>query len=77
MNYLLLGVAQLNCDPYSGSSVSLHQAGGVCGILASLAAWYNAFAGLFDESNGFFTVPVGHFPWSPAARAHRSKVKNI
>ena len=56
---------------------SFQRVGGIFGILASLAAWYNAFAGLFDESNGFFTVPLGHFPWSPVARAHRSKVKNI
>ncbi|KAJ5220501.1 hypothetical protein N7468_009705, partial [Penicillium chermesinum] len=75
MNYLLLGIAHLRCDSNGDIPVTIQRCGGVFGILASFAAWYNALAGLFDEINGFFVVPLGQFPWSPAARAHRSRVK--
>lgn len=33
-------------------------------MLAAFAAWYNALAGIADDSNSFFIVPVVHFPWS-------------
>lgn len=76
MNYLLLGIAHIKCTANEEIIASIQRVGGVFGILAALMAWYNAFAGLFDHSNGFFTVPLGHFPWSPAARAH-GKVKAL
>lgn len=77
MNYLLLGIAHILCDTHGGVMPSLQKAGGFFGLLAALAAWYNAFAGVFDASNGFFRIPVGHFPWSPAAQVHRAKVKAV
>lgn len=55
----------------------VQRVGGVCGLVAAGAAWYNAFAGVFDASNGFFTVPLGHFPWSSAVRAHQAKYKEV
>ncbi|KAJ5639002.1 uncharacterized protein N7484_006864 [Penicillium longicatenatum] len=71
MNYLLLGIAHLACHS------ELRKVGGIFGLLAALAAWWNACAGVLDSSNSFFTVPLGHFPWSPAARVHRAKVKDV
>ena len=48
-------------------------AGGLFGLLAAFAAWYNALAGLADNSNSFFIMPVAHFPWSPTGRSRRNK----
>ncbi|KAJ5572765.1 hypothetical protein N7450_009749 [Penicillium hetheringtonii] len=62
MNYLLLGIANIQCGSSGEIMATVQKAGGVFGILAAFAAWYNAFAGIFDKSNGFFTVPLGHFP---------------
>ncbi|KAJ5797331.1 uncharacterized protein N7503_006627 [Penicillium pulvis] len=78
MNYLLLGIAHLKCRQSEGVILaSVQKVGGIFGLLAALAAWWNAFAGVLDSNNSFFTVPLGHFPWSPAARVHRGKVKNV
>ncbi|KAJ5538867.1 hypothetical protein N7494_008346 [Penicillium frequentans] len=78
MNYLLLGIAHLKCRQSEGDILaSIQKVGGIFGLLAALAAWWNAFAGVLDSNNSFFTVPLGHFPWSPAARVHRGKVKNV
>ncbi|KAJ5621670.1 hypothetical protein N7528_006453 [Penicillium herquei] len=77
MNYLILGIAHLKCHADGEILTSIKTVGGIFGLFAALTAWYNAFAGVFDTSNGFFTVPLGHFPWSPAVRAHRAKVKAI
>lgn len=77
LNYLLLGITHFHCGSSSSVMASIQRAGGVCGLLAAMTAWYNAFAGIFDSSNGFFTVPLGHFPWSPAIRAHQAKFKEV
>lgn len=77
LNYLLLGITHFQCGSPSSVMASIQRAGGVCGLLAAITAWYNAFAGIFDSSNGFFTVPLGHFPWSPAVRAHQAKFKEV
>jgi len=50
---------------------NLQKAGGVFGMLAAFLAWYNAFAGIADNSNSFFLVPVFHFPWSEKGREAR------
>lgn len=52
---------------------NLTVAGGVFGILAAFAAWYNALAGILEPSNSFFLVPVAHFPWSEKGREARGK----
>ncbi|SCO92478.1 related to Y.lipolytica glyoxylate pathway regulator GPR1 [Fusarium oxysporum] len=43
---------------------ALQQAAGFFGFLASFLAWYSALAGIQDNSNSFFKVPMFHFPWS-------------
>ncbi|WFD01198.1 Meiotically up-regulated protein 86 protein [Malassezia yamatoensis] len=63
ITFLCLGVGHLvqrGGKPHSG----LIKAGGVFGILTAFVAWYNAFAGLADESNSFFITPVVYFPWT-------------
>lgn len=78
LNYLLLGIVDFHCNNQGDLIISIQKAGWVCGLLAALAAWYNAFAGIFDSSNGFFTIPLGHFPWAPAVRAHQvAKMKEV
>lgn len=49
----------------------LMKAGGFLAFLGAFLAWYNAFAGIADNSNSFFVVPVVHFPWSEKGRSAR------
>jgi len=69
--FLMLGIGYLY-----GANESCIKAGGVFGILAAFAAWYNALAGIADSSNSFFVIPVAHFPWSDKGREMRGKVDN-
>lgn len=52
---------------------NLTVAGGAFGLMAAILAWYNALAGIADDSNSFFIIPVVHFPWSDVGRARRNK----
>ncbi|KAJ5492782.1 Acetate permease A [Penicillium diatomitis] len=74
MTFLLLGISYL-VRPGGQQYVAVQKAGGFFGFLAAFAAWYNALAGLADNSNSFFIVPVAHFPWSPTGRSRRSKTQ--
>jgi len=58
----------------SHATLSSHllQTGGYFGLFAAFMAWYNAFAGIADDSNSFFVVPVAHFPWSEKGRERRA-----
>ena len=47
------------------------KAGGFFALLAAFMAWYNALAGIADDSNSFFLVPVVHFPWSAKGKERR------
>lgn len=47
------------------------KAGGLLAFLSAFLAWYNAFAGIADDSNSFFVVPVLHFPWSAKGQSAR------
>jgi len=73
--FLLLGIGYLQ---HSGGhpKKSVIQAGGFFGLLAAFWAWYNAWAGIADSTNSFFTPPVVHFPWSDKGRERRGKVDN-
>jgi len=73
--FLLLGIGYLH---HSGGhpKSSCIKAGGFFGLLAAFWAWYNAWAGIADSTNSFFTPPVIHFPWSDTGRARRNKVDN-
>lgn len=72
MAFLMLALAYY----FATAGVPQHgllTAGGVFGILAAFAAWYNALAGIADTSNSFFVIPVAHFPWSARNHAKRAK----
>ncbi|CAI7675097.1 unnamed protein product [Penicillium pancosmium] len=73
LTFLLLGIAYLYHDDAGLPNTSIQKAGGFFGFLAAFAAWYNALAGLADNSNSFFVIPVAHFPWSATGRERRGK----
>ncbi|KAF2794785.1 hypothetical protein K505DRAFT_22528 [Melanomma pulvis-pyrius CBS 109.77] len=70
--FLFLGIGYLQHDA-TGPKTTLIKAGGYFGLFAALLAWYNALAGIADNSNSFFVIPVAHFPWSDKGRELRSK----
>jgi hypothetical protein len=47
------------------------------GLLSAFAAWWNALAGLADDSNSFYVIPVLHFPWSEKGREQKIKAKDV
>lgn len=54
--FLMLSLAYYFPTAAGGANVALNTAGGVFGILAAFAAWYNALAGLLEPTNSFFLV---------------------
>jgi len=70
--FLFLGVGYLQADA-AGPKTTLIKAGGYFGLFAAFLAWYNALAGIADNSNSFFVIPVAHFPWSDKGRELRTK----
>lgn len=71
MAFLLLALGYIYATT-AGPRVALIKAGGVFGLLAAFAAWYNALAGILDDSNSFFVIPVAHFPWSVKGKEQRA-----
>ncbi|KAE9580340.1 hypothetical protein CGMCC3_g3910 [Colletotrichum fructicola] len=67
----------LACENYAANngaltaSRNLQICGGTFGMLAAFLAWYCALAGIQDDSNSFFQVPVFHLPWSDKGREIR------
>jgi len=74
--FLMLGIAYLNEDATFHPNKTIVKAGGGFGLLAAFAAWYNALAGIADNSNSFFIIPVAHFPWSEKGKENRGVTKN-
>jgi succinate-acetate transporter protein len=54
-------------------ATQINAAGGYFGLFAAFMAWYNALAGIADDSNSFFVIPVAHFPWSAKSRKERAE----
>ncbi|CAG8144975.1 unnamed protein product [Penicillium salamii] len=73
LTFLLLGVAYLQQGADGAPNANVQKAGGLFGLLAAFAAWYNALAGIADTSNSFFIIPVAHFPWSATGKIRRGK----
>jgi len=67
MTFLLLGIGYLQASN-GAPDKNVIRAGGYFGLFAAFMAWYNALAGLADDSNSFFIIPVAHFPWSVKGR---------
>jgi len=72
MAFLLLGIGYVMTNSAGKQPVAIIKAGGVFGLLAAFAAWYNALAGILDDTNSFFVIPVAHFPWSVKGREQRA-----
>ena len=53
MAFLLLGIGYLNPNAAGEPNTGCIKAGGVFGLLAAFLAWYNALAGILDDSNRF------------------------
>jgi len=73
--FLLLGIGYLQNNGKKPQQGCI-KAGGYFGLFAAFLAWYNAVAGIADNSNSFFVIPVAHFPWSDKGRERRNKVDN-
>jgi succinate-acetate transporter protein len=72
--FLLLAIGHLQADATTGEPLAKALvAGGYFGIFAAFLAWYNALAGIADDSNSFFVIPVAHFPWSVKGRERRAE----
>ncbi|KAK6615297.1 hypothetical protein ACHAPC_000388 [Botrytis cinerea] len=73
--FLCLGIGHLRASATGVALSGAIKAGGYFGIFAAFMAWYNALAGLADDSNSFFVIPVAHFPWSVKGRERRGKTE--
>jgi len=71
--FLLLAIGHLQADAAGVPLGKALVAGGYFGIFAAFLAWYNALAGIADDSNSFFVIPVAHFPWSVKGRELRAE----
>lgn len=71
MALLLLGIGHLHRDAQGKPNPPILTAGGLFALMAAFLAWYSALAGIADDSNSFFVIPVFHFPWSEKGRASR------
>ncbi|EKD12627.1 uncharacterized protein L3040_005213 [Drepanopeziza brunnea f. sp. 'multigermtubi'] len=69
--FLMLAVGHLEASDAGVPQSACIKAGGYFGIFAAFLAWYNALAGIADDSNSFFVIPVAHFPWSVQARQRK------
>ncbi|MCJ1301547.1 hypothetical protein MMC08_004348 [Hypocenomyce scalaris] len=72
LTFLMLGIGYLQRTAAGAPNPHLVVAGGAFGIIAAFLAWYNALAGILDDSNSFFILPVVHFPWSEKGRQQRA-----
>lgn len=75
MAFLFLGVSRLIASSAGVADLPTQKAGGYFGLFAAFLAWYNAFAGIADDSNSFFVIPVFHFPWSVKGRERAAASK--
>lgn len=53
MAFLLLAIAYLSPNAKGGVNAPIEKAGGFFALLAAFLAWYNALAGILDDSNRY------------------------
>lgn len=58
ITFLLLTMAHFQLLPDGSPSIGLTKASGVIGLMTTFLAWWNAMAGILDDSNSFFILPV-------------------
>jgi len=75
--FLFLAIARFQSPTAAGVNIPLNKAGGYFGLFAAFMAWYNALAGIADDSNSFFVIPVAHFPWSVKGRERKSERETV
>ncbi|MCJ1272198.1 hypothetical protein MMC22_012106 [Lobaria immixta] len=73
LTFMLLGIGYLHRNKEGVPNPPVIKAGGFFGLLTAFVAWYNALAGMADDSNSFFVVPVAHFPWSVKGMERHAK----
>jgi len=64
---LTLAFLMLAISEYLGGNAGFGKAGGYFGLITATLAWYNAASGLWNPTNSFIKLPVGHFPWAEKA----------
>lgn len=57
ITFLLLAIAHLGHDN-GVPNAQVTKVAGIFGLITSFIAWWNALAGLLENSNSFFTLPV-------------------
>lgn len=68
MAFLMLAIGHFEEAAPGKVNEPLIQAGGFFGLVAAFLAWYNAIAGIANESNSFFRCPLGPLPWANNGR---------
>lgn len=53
MAFLLLGIAYLHPNSMGKVNAPIEKAGGFFALLSAFLAWYNALAGILDDSNRY------------------------
>lgn len=71
--FLLLAIGYMVRDAAGAPNENLLKAGGFFALVGAFLAWWCAFAGVADDSNSFFIIPVWHFPWSAKGKESRKK----
>ncbi|KAA8899182.1 putative meiotically up-regulated gene 86 protein [Sphaerosporella brunnea] len=72
ITFLLLAVAHFQLDAAGAPHAGCTKAAGVFGLITAFIAWWNAAAGMLENSNSFFMVPVLHFPWSEQVKNEKA-----
>ncbi|RPB26597.1 hypothetical protein L211DRAFT_866461 [Terfezia boudieri ATCC MYA-4762] len=65
---LVISITQFHQSADGLPNPDLTRLSGVIVLVTAFMCWYNAMAGLLDESNSFFTLPVFPFPWTKEAQ---------
>lgn len=62
LTFLLLGISYMDAQNTAEGmpNEALTRGGGATGIVAAFLAWYNMYAGIADDSNSLFIIPVMH-----------------
>jgi len=72
--FLCLALGEQNAVSSPSTTAAFAKAGGSFGLMAAFLAWYNMFAGMADNTNFWFNIPVSHLPWSEKKKLERSQV---
>ncbi|KAI4165601.1 MAG: hypothetical protein LQ346_009104, partial [Caloplaca aetnensis] len=70
--FLMLGIGYLHPDAKNHPNPPIIKAGGFFGLLAAFLAWYNALAGMADDSNRCVPILLSSpffSPFSPPSRS--------